>query len=194
MALKHFIAAVKGDNDLQACGVLETCLFEVATGTLPHMDAAQLLAMHAYHQRLQLWAAQEAGSDDPGAVDLMIKQAMKGVSAANMTPRALKAPEVSSSRPASSANAGAASVAPAAKAAAAPARGGGGWLPQAFVKDFNEEGDEFEPDLDGANPDEGLAEMHADEGLVELQGLENASISVKVSRVVFSEHAVEVLG
>ena len=59
---------------------------------------------------------------------------------------------------------------PASKAApAAPARGGGGWLPKAFVKDFNLEGDEVEPDPDGAHPDEGLAELHADEGLAELQ-------------------------
>merc|ERR1719436_697905 len=48
LALKHFVAAVRNDPGLRACPVLETCLAEVATGAVPHVESADLLAIEAY--------------------------------------------------------------------------------------------------------------------------------------------------
>jgi len=185
LALKHFVAAVKADKDLQACTILETCLVEVATGVLPHVEPSQLLAMQAYNERLLLWAEQEA--DAEGSVELAMTQAMKGVSAANATPRAIKSPQVNSSSAGRSGSAAASRpaakaplpAAPASRAAPAAPRAGGGWLPKTFIKEFNAEGDEVEPEHDEVPEEDEVPEG--------LDGL--AQFSVK-AKVVFSEQEV----
>merc|ERR1711924_533675 len=180
LALKHFVAAVKADQDLHACTVLETCLVEIATGVLPHVESSHLLAIPAYKERLLLWAEQEAGDDRAGG-DVAIKQAMKGVSASNVTPRIAKsaAPSAPTKKQQTTGEASAPSVPATSPRSRKQAcnRGGGGWLPTAFVQEFNAEGEEVEPEV---------ATYDAD--------LENAGpsslgqLNVK-ARVIFSEQA-----
>jgi len=188
LALKHFVGAVKADRDLQACTVLETCLVEVATGVAPHVEASYLLASPLYHQRLRLWAEQEAGQE-PGAVDFAVKQAMKEVCATSATtPRTSSATNLRPSHgkgdtsetrglplrfsAPSRVAAGAERVA----VAKAPARKSQGWLPQAFVQEFNAEGDEVDA--------EGFPSDAESDGIVSKEAL--GSLSVK-TRVVFAD-------
>jgi len=176
LALKHFVAAVKADQDLPSCPVLETCLVEVATGVVPHVESRQLLAMQAYSERLRAWAEQEADGD-ADAIDVAIKQAMKGVTAVNSTPRARPA-DVAGGR---SGFGGASTSMPtpatqASQTVKAATRGGGGWLPKTFVKEFNAEGEEVEPDDFGFDAEADIARQD--------------QVSVKV-HVSFSEHTAE---
>lgn len=162
LALKHFVGAVKGDEGLLACPVLETCLAEVATGVAPHVDTAELLACAPYQDRILRWAAQDADGSDEGALDRALAQALKSVSSAPAAAAAVAATSGSTTfrppeRPRGNAGAGtrapARATGPAGQgqgaagtaAAATPTGRPRGWLTPAFVSEFNAEGDEVLP-------------------------------------------------
>mmetsp|Transcript_57566 Transcript_57566/g.106360 ORF Transcript_57566/g.106360 Transcript_57566/m.106360 type:complete len:411 (-) Transcript_57566:41-1273(-) len=147
IALKHLVATVRQERSLQACKVLEVCLVEVANGASPLLDVDSIMVIEAYRERLRDWATQEAESSGIG-LDQCIEQAMKGVGTA-ATPR--NAVTMRSTPKAASSN----KVAFEKKEPEAPPplpapqkRAGGGWLPKAFVRDFNAEGDEVEPEVE----------------------------------------------
>lgn len=158
LALKHFVAAAKGDEGLQACPVLEACLAEVATGAVPHAEVADLMASAPYRERVLRWAEQEANGGGPPAVERALSQALKAA-VAPLAPRALGA---ASPRPSVGAPARAAAMQQAGPPPTAPEAGGhgpspsgrGSWLPQAFIREFNAEGDEVEPEAVEPEPPE----------------------------------------
>mmetsp|Transcript_112779 Transcript_112779/g.204971 ORF Transcript_112779/g.204971 Transcript_112779/m.204971 type:complete len:561 (+) Transcript_112779:60-1742(+) len=150
LALKHFVAAARNDNGLKACHILEACLVEVATGQTPHVATAELLAIDAYQKRLMSWAEQESGPDaSEEAKQRAVAQAMKGVPA-KAVPDAASAPPGATARgKATSAGAGRqAAGAPARPQSADESKARQSWLPQAFVNEFNAEGEEVEPEVD----------------------------------------------
>ncbi|CAE7222886.1 unnamed protein product [Symbiodinium natans] len=133
LAIKHFVAAAKADDDLQNCPLVATCLADVAMGLAPHVDSDDLMAQPEYRERLVAWAAQECqNQSDPSAIQKAIQEAMKVTPAAAAAKGQLapaKGPSAAASRsqPSGSARAGS-------------------WLPKVFVREFNAEGDEVEPD------------------------------------------------
>lgn len=131
LGIKHFVAAAKADDDLQNCQLVATCLADVAMGLAPHLESDDLMAQPEYRERLVAWAAQECqGPKDPSAIQQAILQAMK------VTPAA------TSSRGQISTKVPSATAKP--SQPAGPVRGS--WLPKVFVREFNAEGDEVEPD------------------------------------------------
>ncbi|CAE8704542.1 unnamed protein product [Polarella glacialis] len=147
LGLKHFVAAVKGDEGLQACPVLETCLADVAMGSVPHLEADPLLATPAYRERLLAWANQESQGQGPEALEQAVAQAMK------CTIATLAQPEKGQATWSRENRIGAVIGDAGGKGRVAVGRGrGSGWLPKAFVREFNAEGDEVDPASD-AEPD-----------------------------------------
>lgn len=153
LALKHFVAAVKGDEGLRACPALESSLAEVATGVVPHVDARELLAVEAYRERLQQWTQQESEGGGAQAAEQAMQQALKTTvgtvaSAGSAAPQSQRKrrsevkvriavpPESPSTRP---------STASIVRAQCCQ------WLPQEFVQQFNAEGEEV---LEEASDDE----------------------------------------
>jgi len=155
------VAAVRGDDGLQACPVLETCLAEVATGVAPHVEAAELTACAAYRERLHGWAQQESEGGGQDALERAVAQAMKATVASVSAP-----PQPAAGRSAASA----ATAVPSAVPAAAPSSAAGGrrsWLPQAFIREFNAEGEEVEPEVSQQEPPApvpALARIPSDKG------------------------------
>ncbi|CAE7802407.1 unnamed protein product [Symbiodinium necroappetens] len=100
--------------------------------TNPNVRSAGIFqAQPEYRERLVAWAAQECqGQKDPSAIQQAILQAMK------VTPAA------TSSRGQISTKVPSATAKP--SQPAGPVRGS--WLPKVFVREFNAEGDEVEPD------------------------------------------------
>eukprot|EP00930_Biecheleria_cincta_P020521 TRINITY_DN15421_c0_g1_i1.p1 TRINITY_DN15421_c0_g1~~TRINITY_DN15421_c0_g1_i1.p1 ORF type:complete len:411 (+),score=90.51 TRINITY_DN15421_c0_g1_i1:38-1270(+) len=144
LSIKHFVVAAKADEGLQTCPVIETCLTDVATGTAPYIEAETLLAMQPYRERLLAWAAQESQGQGPQAVQQAVQQAMKCTVASLSQPPAGQRPAAAAPADRSQPFAGGPQGTP----ASAAGRGSSSWLPKAFVKEFNAEGDEVDPASD----------------------------------------------
>ncbi|CAJ1460899.1 unnamed protein product, partial [Effrenium voratum] len=130
LTIKHFVQAARSDEDLQNCPLIATCLADVATGVAPYLETELLLGMDVYRERLVAWAQESQGSD-PKAVQDAIAQAMKVSAAAlDQSSRGFEAKPLKGQERSLSAG------------------GRSSWLPKAFVREFNAEGDEVEADLD----------------------------------------------
>jgi len=139
LALKHFVAAVRSDPGLRACPLLESCLAEVATGVVPHVESSELLAVDAYRIRLREWTEQEARAGGSEAAEQAMAQALKTTVATVSVPAA----------PAPRGRASQAAVALPEQQPSSDAKARRGqWLPKAFVREFNAEGEEVEQDVD----------------------------------------------
>lgn len=152
VALKHVIAAVKGDQGLHACPVLETCLVEVATGVMPHVDSGSLMRVAAFRERLHTWAQQESAAGR-ATFELAIAQAMKSTAAPAPSGRgAWSATPVTTPGAKSAAKEGV-PIVNERPPSSRPSSAGQGWLPKAFVREFNAEGEEVEPGLSDSEPE-----------------------------------------
>eukprot|EP00933_Yihiella_yeosuensis_P008550 TRINITY_DN11405_c0_g2_i2.p1 TRINITY_DN11405_c0_g2~~TRINITY_DN11405_c0_g2_i2.p1 ORF type:complete len:491 (-),score=97.21 TRINITY_DN11405_c0_g2_i2:22-1494(-) len=139
LALKHFVGAAKGDSGLQECPIIESCLADVATGAVPHMDQAVLLGNTAFRERLHSFAQQESNGRGPEALQEAVALAMKcAVATISQTPRGKTG--ITGSKASKSSETG--STAGFTSGSARGARSG--WLPKAFVQEFNAEGEEVE--------------------------------------------------
>jgi len=135
LGIKHFVVAAKGDDGLQSCPAIETCLADVATGVAPNLGTDTLMAMTGYRERLLAWAKQESHGQGPEALEQAIAAAMK-CTVATVSQPAPRRP-TSSGRIQHSSSPG--------KGARTPGAKPSGWLPKAFVREFNAEGDEVDP-------------------------------------------------
>lgn len=130
LAIKHLVACIKDDDGLKACGVLEAAIVEVLSGQAQYVQSADLMSIGAYRELLGKWAEQESASGED-AGERAIAQALEG-------PKPQPAPTVARPPPK-----------PATKPKAAPKPkaslpGKRGWIPQQFVIEFNEEGEEVD--------------------------------------------------
>mmetsp|Transcript_8220 Transcript_8220/g.22741 ORF Transcript_8220/g.22741 Transcript_8220/m.22741 type:complete len:354 (-) Transcript_8220:159-1220(-) len=133
LALKHFVAAVRCDDGLRACSVLEICLFRLATGVAPHIDSSQLLAIASFERQFSRWTDERESEETRArAVASAMRVACPSTMRASASESApLASPSVDAS---------------------VPSRSGFsvGWLPKSFVREFNAEGEEvvLEPETD----------------------------------------------
>lgn len=133
LALKHFVAAVRCDDGLRTCTVLEMCLYRLATGVAPHIDSSQLLAIETFQRQFSRWIDEREFEETRArAVASAMRVACPStVRASASDPAPLGSPSVDAS---------------------ALSRSGFsvGWLPKSFVREFNAEGEEvvLEPETD----------------------------------------------
>lgn len=152
VALKHVIAVVKGDPGLQACPILETCLVEVATGAMPHVDSSSLMRVAAFRERLHTWAQQESAAGR-ATFELAIAQAMKSTAAPAPSGTAASSATPVKNPGAKSAAKGGMPIVNESPPSSRPSSAGQGWLPKAFVREFNAEGEEVEPEVSDSEPE-----------------------------------------
>mmetsp|Transcript_86197 Transcript_86197/g.247362 ORF Transcript_86197/g.247362 Transcript_86197/m.247362 type:complete len:432 (-) Transcript_86197:31-1326(-) len=145
ITLKHFVSAVRSDDDgLRACPVLEMCLAEVATGVVPHVSSTELLTSESYCARLRQWTDQEGAAGGAAAAEQAMAQALKTFVAAVVAPATLAARRSPQAR--SEVDMAVAPVG-ADEGSARQTKRGQGWLPKAFVREFNAEGEEVEQEV-----------------------------------------------